>query len=77
MSTVTSSTTAASQSSTTTAPSSGGATYAYAQAQCVAPVITMTYSISIPGTTLMSVTETINLGTLSVDATYTPAPSGA
>ncbi len=77
MSTVASQTIAASQSSTTTAPSSGGATYGFAQAQCVSPIITMTYSISVPGTTLMSVTETINLGTLSADATYAPAPSGA
>jgi hypothetical protein len=77
MSTVTTQTFAAAQSTTTTAPSSGSATYGYAQAQCVSPIITITYSITAGTTSLMNVTETINLGTLSVDATYTPAPSGA
>jgi hypothetical protein len=77
MSTVTTQTFAAAQSTTTTGPSSGSATYGYAQAQCVSPIITITYSITAGTTSLMNVTETINLGTLSVDATYTPAPSGA
>jgi type II secretory pathway pseudopilin PulG len=75
--TVTSQTTAASQSTSATPSTGGSATRTYATAQCVAPTLTVHYTITVPGSTIMDVTLVANLGTLSVDATYTPAPTGA
>ncbi len=65
---------AASASSTPSNSSNPQPTRTDESAQVVAPVITVHYTITTPGVTLVDVTEAINLGTLTLDATYAPAP---
>jgi type II secretory pathway pseudopilin PulG len=48
-----------------------------ASAQVISPRVTITYTITTPGQTILDVTESITLGTLTADATYAPAPSAA
>jgi type II secretory pathway pseudopilin PulG len=79
ISTVPASTTAAS-ASTVSSPSNSSnpqPTRTDESAQVVAPTITIRYTLTTATDTIMDVTETINLGTLTVDATYAPAPSSA
>ncbi|MBI3648782.1 MAG: type II secretion system protein [Actinobacteria bacterium] len=77
ISTVTAQMTAASTatSATPSTSSSPQPTRTDESAQVVAPTIAVHYVIVAEGNTLMDVTETISLGTLTVDATYAPPPS--
>jgi type II secretory pathway pseudopilin PulG len=77
LATVPGSTTAASASavSTPVTSSSPQPTRTDESAQVIAPVITVRYTISVPGLMLMDVTEAINLGTLTLDASYAAAPA--
>jgi hypothetical protein len=76
--TVDSSQTSSASSSTAATPSTGGSvSRTNASAQVVPPIVTVDYTITSPGVTIMDVVLTINLGTLTTDATYAAAPSGA
>jgi hypothetical protein len=46
-------------------------------AQVVAPKLTITYRVEIPGHTLVDLTQVVALGTLEANATYEPAPSSS
>jgi type II secretory pathway pseudopilin PulG len=66
----------ASSTSTVATPSTGGSqTRTDVSAQVVAPKLSVRYTITSAGQTIMDITETVNLGTLTVDASYTAAPS--
>jgi hypothetical protein len=68
---------AGSTSSTETPTTGGSVTRTDASAQVIAPTMSVHYLMTKPAETMMDVTATVNLGTLTVDATYTPAPTAA
>jgi len=76
LTTVPGQTTAASASAASTPSSSSSPqpTRTDESAQVIPPVITVHYTITALAVTLVDVTEAINLGTLTVDASYAPAP---
>jgi type II secretory pathway pseudopilin PulG len=70
--------TSSASTSTAASPATGGSvSRTNASAQVVPPVVTVNYTLTSPGVTIMNVVLTINLGTLTTDATYAAAPSGA
>jgi hypothetical protein len=67
---------AASSTSTAATPSTGGTqTRTDVSAQTLPPIVSVHYTITAAGVTLMDITETVNLGTITVDASYTAAPA--